>query len=62
MHTPVRWFEIVKYIRDEGAQSFIEIGPGHVLMNLTRNIDRSMNVFGTYKPENLEDALDAIDA
>lgn len=62
MHTPVRWFEIVKYIRDEGAQSFIEIGPGHVLMNLTRNIDRSMNVFGTYRPENLEGALDAIDA
>ena len=62
LHMPVRWLEIVHKIRNENVQSFIEIGPGHVLTNLNRHIDKKMNTLSTEKPEYMEKALASIAA
>src|SRR5690625_4349642 len=40
--SPVRWVESVQYMIDEGADTFIEIGPGRVLSGLIRRINRNV--------------------
>ena len=40
----VKWRESVKYMIQNGTDSFIEIGPGKVLSGLIKRIDRSIKV------------------
>ena len=47
---PVRWVECVRRMIDEGASTFVEVGPGKVLTGLLRQIDREK------KCVNVEDA------
>ena len=61
MHTPVRWFEIIKYISEESFNDLVEIGPGRVLTGLNRHIDRSINAFDTSTPEKMENAINAVE-
>jgi [acyl-carrier-protein] S-malonyltransferase len=37
---PVRWEESMRLLRREGAEIFVEVGPGKVLCGLLRQIDR----------------------
>jgi [acyl-carrier-protein] S-malonyltransferase len=37
---PVRWQQCVEYLLDQGAQRFVEIGPGRVLTGLVKKIAR----------------------
>jgi [acyl-carrier-protein] S-malonyltransferase len=37
---PVRWEESMRVLRSEGAEVFVEVGPGKVLSGLMRQIDR----------------------
>ncbi len=39
IYSSVRWVEMVKGLRDQGADLFIEIGPGTVLSGLARQIE-----------------------
>lgn len=41
--SPVRWTACVGAMRDHGVASFIELGPGNVLMGLLRRIDRALD-------------------
>jgi [acyl-carrier-protein] S-malonyltransferase len=34
--SPVRWLEVMRVLRQQGATRFVETGPGHVLTNLVR--------------------------
>jgi [acyl-carrier-protein] S-malonyltransferase len=34
--SPVRWLEVMRALRRQGATRFVETGPGHVLTNLVR--------------------------
>lgn len=36
----VRWTESMRYLRDQGVETFIEVGPGDVLTGLMKRIDR----------------------
>ena len=40
----VKWRESVKYMIQNGTNSFIEIGPGKVLSGLIKRIDRKIKV------------------
>jgi [acyl-carrier-protein] S-malonyltransferase len=38
----VRWTQIVQHMLQDGATSFIEVGPGNVLQGLVKKVDRTM--------------------
>jgi [acyl-carrier-protein] S-malonyltransferase len=40
---PVRWTESVRYMLDQGVDSFYEVGPGSVLLGLVKRINRNAN-------------------
>jgi len=39
---PVRWTQTVKHMLEDGATSFIEVGPGNVLQGLVKKVDRQI--------------------
>lgn len=42
--SPVMWTQIMQNIIADGAQKFIEVGPGQVLQGLVKKVDRQMEV------------------
>ena len=38
IHSPVKWSETIKYLRESGVSEFLECGPGKVLTKLLRQI------------------------
>lgn len=40
--SPVRWAESVRWMIGQGADTFVEVGPGQVLTGLVRRIDRGV--------------------
>ncbi len=50
----VRWQQSVERLIAEGADEFVEIGPGHTLSGFMRKINREVKVFHIEKPEDLE--------
>ncbi|MCO6473607.1 MAG: ACP S-malonyltransferase [Melioribacteraceae bacterium] len=51
---PVRWEEIISNMIDDGAEEFIEIGPGKVLQGLVKRINPDVKITGIDKYEDLE--------
>ena len=62
LYSPVRWVETVHEIRDRGAESVIEAGPGKVLAGLIKRIDRSLEALPVFDPASLEKAMESINA
>jgi [acyl-carrier-protein] S-malonyltransferase len=54
---PVRWVECVRRMIDEGAGTFVEVGPGRVLTGLLRQIDRGQKCVNVEDAASLEKAL-----
>lgn len=52
--SPVQWEQSVEYMIANGADTFVEIGPGRTLSNLMKKIDRSVKVFNVETAEDLE--------
>jgi [acyl-carrier-protein] S-malonyltransferase len=50
----VRWREIIENMIKNGISTFIEIGPGNVLSNLVKRINKSSNTLSISKVEDLE--------
>jgi len=42
--SPVKWTQTVKKMLEDGAQEFIEVGPGKVLSGLIKKVDRQASV------------------
>ena len=57
LSSSVRWVESINFIRDEGINTYIEVGPGKVLRGLLRRIDSSLI---TYNIEDLKTSQDFI--
>jgi [acyl-carrier-protein] S-malonyltransferase len=36
--SPVRWYDSIRKMVDEGVENFVEVGPGNVLSGLTKRI------------------------
>ncbi|MDZ7314909.1 MAG: ACP S-malonyltransferase [candidate division KSB1 bacterium] len=51
--SPVQWVETIQQMQANGAERFIEVGPGKVLSGLVRRIDRSLNVLSIGTVEQL---------
>jgi [acyl-carrier-protein] S-malonyltransferase len=57
---PVRWQETVQRLLDEGVRSFVEVGPGKVLLGLIRSIDRSVTMLNVEDEKSVENAVRAL--
>lgn len=54
LNQPVRWHESVSRMVSDGADAFIEVGPGRVLQGLNRTINRAFSTTGVQSLEDLE--------
>jgi [acyl-carrier-protein] S-malonyltransferase len=54
--SPVRWVETIERIANEGAQAFVECGPGKVLTGLNKRIARDSDCFAVNDSQTLNDA------
>lgn len=54
MTSSVLWEQSVRWMAEQGVESFVEIGPGNVLSGLLRRIDRSLTAHSVATPEDVE--------
>lgn len=52
--SPVRWEAIIRHMIANGADTFIEVGPGNTLCGLISKIDQNVRTFGVSDGESLE--------
>ena len=57
---PVRWQETIQRLLDEGVRTFVEVGPGKVLLGLIRSIDRSATMLNAEDEKSVENAVSAL--
>jgi [acyl-carrier-protein] S-malonyltransferase len=57
---PVRWQETVQRLLDEGVRTFVEVGPGKVLLGLIRSIDKSVTMLNAEDEKSMENALNGL--
>lgn len=57
---PVRWQESVQRLLDEGVRTFVEVGPGKVLLGLIRSVDKSVTMLNADDENSVENALSAL--
>jgi [acyl-carrier-protein] S-malonyltransferase len=55
--SPVRWYESVTYLVQEGVDTFVEVGPGKVLSGLVRQIDRGVRCLNVEDVTSLRNAV-----
>lgn len=53
IYSSVHWTQTIKYLIDNGVDTFIEIGPGKVLTGMMRKIDRSVKAYNVSDIESL---------
>ena len=61
--SPVKWYDIMQKMLDDGIDTFVEVGPKKVLAGLLKKIaspDDAVNVFTVQDPKGLEAALENI--
>ena len=54
LNAPVRWEESIRNMIADGADEFVEIGPGKVLQGLVKRINRDVKVWGVDKFSDIE--------
>src|SRR6202790_2797274 len=57
---PVRWEESMRLLIDEGVDTFVEVGPGRVLVGLLRQIERSVGALNVEDEKSLSTTIDKI--
>jgi [acyl-carrier-protein] S-malonyltransferase len=60
---PVRWYESMIRMLDQGVDTFVEVGPKNVLAGLMKKIvpkDSSVRIFNVEDPEGVERLIKAI--
>ena len=51
---PVRWYETIRWLLDEGVNTFVEVGPGKVLTGLCKRINKNFNSYNISNINELE--------
>ena len=57
---PVRWEESIRLLTDEGVNTFVEVGPGRVLVGLLRQIERSVTALNVEDEKSLNTTIEKI--
>ncbi len=60
LYKPVRWVDSIRFMHDQAVLSFVECGPGKVLMGLNRRIVKEADHYSIYDPATLEKVLEQI--
>ena len=56
--SPVKWEDCIATIKDFGADTYVEVGPGKVLCGFNKRIDRKLKSLNVENIESLEKTLD----
>jgi len=57
---PVRWQESIQRLLEEEVRTFVEVGPGKVLLGLIRSIDKSVTMLNAEDEKSVENVLSAL--
>lgn len=58
--SPVRWMQSVERLISEGADTFVEVGPGKVLCGLIKQINRDVRCFNIENGETLKSVAESL--
>ncbi|UTR15135.1 ACP S-malonyltransferase [Salipaludibacillus sp. LMS25] len=61
IYSPVLWEDTIKFLVDQGVDTFIEVGPGKVLSGLVKKISRRSTVLPVYDHASLDKAIATLD-
>ena len=56
--SPVKWEDCIATMKDFGADTYVEVGPGKVLCGFNKRIDRKLKSLNVENIESLEKTLD----
>ncbi|MGM9986553.1 MAG: ACP S-malonyltransferase [Bacillaceae bacterium] len=59
LYSPVRWYESIEYMIEQGVTTFVEVGSGSVLTGLVKQINRNVKVYSVSNQQSLEQFLTA---
>jgi len=57
--SPVRWFETMQFLVDQGVEAVIELGTGKVLSGLMRRFKKDIKCFQVGDPDSLQKTVEA---
>jgi [acyl-carrier-protein] S-malonyltransferase len=57
---PVRWEESVRRLLDEGVRTFVEVGPGKVLLGLIKSVEKSVTMLNVEDEKSVDNVLSAL--
>jgi [acyl-carrier-protein] S-malonyltransferase len=60
MDSAVRWVASVEYMIEQGVDTFVEIGPGKVLVGTLKKIDRNAKLYSVYDAQTLQATVEAL--
>ncbi|MFC7392518.1 ACP S-malonyltransferase [Scopulibacillus cellulosilyticus] len=60
LYSPVRWVESVEKLKELGADTYVEVGPGNVLSGLVKKVDRRAAIYQVNSLETLEKTVQAL--
>ncbi|MEQ1528236.1 MAG: ACP S-malonyltransferase [Methylococcales bacterium] len=60
LYNPVRWSDSIRFMYDQGVSSFIECGPGKVLIGLNKRIVKDAEHMSMFDPESLNAVLEKL--
>ena len=60
MDSAVRWYNSVEYMIEQGVDTFVEIGPGKVLVGTIKKIDRNMKMYSVNDAQTLQATVEAL--
>lgn len=60
VYSSVKWYQCVEAMIAEGADTFVEIGPGKTLAGFMKRINKAVKVYNVEKLEDVETVLNAL--